>query len=51
VASGKAEGDARTVSALLREKFGAKGGGSEKMVQGSISGVNSEELADCCNNL
>ena len=51
VASGKAEGDARTVSTLLREKFGAKGGGSEKMVQGSISGVNSEELADCCNNL
>lgn len=41
---GIAEGDARLVAGALREKFGAKGGGSEKMVQGSLSGVSEDEI-------
>ena len=51
VASGKAGGDARDVAGLLREKFGAKGGGSNQMIQGSISGASANDIADCCNNL
>ena len=51
IASGTAGGDARTVSGLLKEKFGAKGGGSNQMVQGSLSGASRDELMDCCNNL
>ena len=51
VASGKAGDDARSVAGLLREKFGAKGGGSNQMVQGSISGATQEDIAECCNNL
>ncbi|MBO4457236.1 MAG: alanyl-tRNA editing protein [Butyrivibrio sp.] len=51
VASGNAGGDARHVAQLLREKFGAKGGGSEQMVQGSLSGALQKDIADCCNNL
>lgn len=41
---GIAEGDARLVAGALREKFGAKGGGSEKMVQGSLSGASEDEI-------
>ena len=33
---GSSQEDARTVATLLREKFGAKGGGSAAMVQGSV---------------
>lgn len=33
---GSREGDARTVATMLRETFGAKGGGSAAMVQGSV---------------
>ena len=51
IASGKDGGDAKAVAQLLREKFGAKGGGSNLMVQGSISGVSADNIADCCNNL
>ena len=42
--SGIAEGDARLVASALREKFGAKGGGSEKMVQGSMSDASEDEI-------
>ncbi len=31
-----ADADARTLSSLLSEKLGAKGGGSREMVQGTI---------------
>ena len=51
IASGKDGGDARTVAQLLREKFGAKGGGSNLMVQGSIAGVSLDDISECCNNL
>ena len=42
--SGIAEGDARKVASALREKFGAKGGGSEKMVQGSLADASEDEI-------
>ena len=51
MASGEEGGDARSIAGLLRDKFGAKGGGSNQMVQGSLSGASRDELMDCCNNL
>lgn len=41
---GIAQGDARLVAGVLREKFGAKGGGSEKMVQGSLGAASEDEI-------
>jgi alanyl-tRNA synthetase len=40
-------GDARLASSALREKFGARGGGSAQMVQGSVNGASEEELRNC----
>lgn len=42
--SGIADGDARKVASTLRDKFGAKGGGSEKMVQGSLLEVDEDKI-------
>jgi len=51
VASGKSGGDARFVSQLFKDKFGAKGGGSDRMVQGSVSGVSQKDISDCCDSI
>ena len=40
---GSADRDCRAVAALLREKLGAKGGGSERMIQGNLH-ASSEEI-------
>ena len=40
---GSADRDCRAVAALLREKLGAKGGGSERMIQGNLH-TSSEEI-------
>lgn len=42
--SGISNGDARKVAAALKQKFGAKGGGSDKMVQGSMPGAPQDEI-------
>ena len=48
VATAGPEGDARNVQNMLREEFGAKGGGSKAMIQGSMSGtVISDVIAKC----
>lgn len=48
VATAGPEGDARNVQNMLREEFGAKGGGSKAMVQGSMSGaVISDVIVKC----
>ena len=39
---GKREGDARLAAALLKEKFGARGGGKPVMVQGSVKAAEKE---------
>lgn len=41
---GSLNSDARLVAAALRERFSAKGGGSEKMVQGSLSDAAEDEI-------
>jgi alanyl-tRNA synthetase len=47
IASGKMGKDARNVQNALREGFGAKGGGSSAMIQGSMTGaVIAEVLSD-----
>ena len=35
-------GDARDISKVLKEKLGARGGGSKEMVQGNVSGTEQE---------
>ena len=40
--AGSREKDSRELAALLREKFGAKGGGSADMIQGRITALRSE---------
>lgn len=42
---GRKGGDARVMNALLRERFGARGGGQPAMVQGSVACSGSEILA------
>ncbi len=42
--SGIADGDARKVAATLKQRFGAKGGGSDKMVQGSMPYAPEDEI-------
>jgi alanyl-tRNA synthetase len=39
---GSAAEDTRTVNNILKEKFGAKGGGKPEMVQGSLIGTRAE---------
>jgi alanyl-tRNA synthetase len=40
--AGSREKDSRELAALLRERFGAKGGGSSDMIQGRITALRSE---------
>jgi len=42
---GSMEKDCKVISAALREKYGAKGGGNEKMIQGSLQ-TSKENLQD-----
>ena len=44
---GSASSDCREIARLLRERFGAKGGGSAPMVQGSIRAAKDEILSLC----
>lgn len=45
---GSKEIDCRTIAATLREKLGARGGGSEQMIQGSVN-ANVEEISSALN--
>ena len=47
---GKRDGDARLASTLLRERFGARGGGKPAMVQGSVQ-ASERELRDTFEDL
>ena len=45
---GSKELDCRTIAATLREKLGARGGGSEQMIQGSLN-AKAEEISSALN--
>ena len=47
--SGTGNADVRLVLNALKDKFEVRGGGNDKMVQGSVSGALADELLDFLN--
>ena len=48
---GSAQKDVRTIGRLLQQEFGAKGGGSEQMIQGQLQEVSAQKIQECLNDL
>ena len=48
---GSAQKDARMAGQLLQEELGAKGGGSERMIQGQLQGVSAQKIQACLKDL
>ncbi|MBP7347468.1 MAG: alanyl-tRNA editing protein [Butyrivibrio sp.] len=48
---GSAQKDARTAGRLLQEELGAKGGGSERMIQGQLQEVSAQKIQACLKDL
>ena len=48
---GSAQKDVRTAGRLLQQELGAKGGGSERMIQGQVQAVSAQRIQECLKNL
>ena len=51
ISSGKDGKDLKSLNEMLRNRFGAKGGGNQAMIQGSLSDAVITDVIDSCKDM